>query len=83
VAGAGADGADGEAVEYAPRVTVILTNSRNSDRLDLGPFAFVQVTYLLLRDDDDHDLATYNPVTDRWTVPDGRRFTDLIVYPTP
>lgn len=60
-------------------ILVTLDNAHTSDRLVLGPFEFVQCTYLLLRDDDDHELASYDLKSGYWTTPDGRRFTDLIV----
>lgn len=61
------------------RVTVTLHNSRTSDEVVLGPFEFVQFTYLLVRDDHDNALVVYNERTGWWTLPDGRQFSDIVI----
>ena len=45
-----------------------------------GPYEFVQVTYALLRDDKDNDIACQYARDDDWTlIESGEKYSDFII----
>lgn len=46
----------------------------------LGPFSFVQLTYELVRVDEDNYIGHFDNITKLWNIEDDL-YTDLSIYP--